>query len=158
MAQKKATARGVSRQWDEASFFAALRRDPGDWAVPIGRALFDWAGERGLEVWYGKGPKQATMGVGFIERPDERHPVFKCHAPGGVMLQFDHLKLLPPFDDLMARDDLRVRLGTIQGVVAEELADTWPSVRWDLLRPEGSLRSFLSVYDWVVERIRNAQA
>jgi hypothetical protein len=156
MARHKASARAAGRQWDEASFFTALREDPGEWAAPLGRTLFDWAAERGLEVWYGKGATQATMAVGVADQTGKRRAVLMCYSPGGVVLQFDNLKLLPPFDDPEARVEFRARLGAIDGIEGERLPDSWPTVHWDLLRPDAALRIFLDTYDWAVERIREA--
>ena len=156
MARQKATRRAGGHQWDETSFFAALREDPGEWAVPIGRALFDWTGEHGLRVWYGTGAKQATMAVGLDDASGKRRAVMTGYSPGGVVLQFDSLKLLPPFDEPEARAEFRARLGAIDGLDAEGLPDTWPTVHWDLLRPDAALRIFLATYEWAVERIREA--
>lgn len=154
MARQKAASRGPGRQWDEASFFDQLEREVGDWAAPIGRALHDWAVAQGLEVWYGTGVKSATMSLGLTDVTGKRRALLALYAPGGVTLQFDILKQMRAFADLAARDDVRTRLAAIEGVVAERLTDTWPSIRYDLLRPQRSLDTLLSVYTSVVERIR----
>ena len=144
--------------WDEGSFFAALREEPGEWAVSIARTMLDWAVERGLDVGYGMGPKQATMSVALQNPAGKRRAIFTCvTAGGGVVLQFDGLKHLPPFDDPVARAEVRSRLSGIEGLNAERLPDSWPQVRWDLLRPEASLRVFVEAFDWVADRVRRSQ-
>jgi hypothetical protein len=51
--RKKSADRGEARQWDEASFFEALRQRRGEQEEAVARSLLQWAKEQGLRIWWG---------------------------------------------------------------------------------------------------------
>lgn len=145
------------RQWDEPSFLAALQQSTGEWATAIVRSLFDWARKAGLEVWYGAGPKVGTAMVGLRDRSGSRRAILGCHTSGAVEVEFQQLKLMPPFDSLETRRELLRRLNAIEGVrIPERMAETWPTVKLEALRGGRSLDQFQTALDWAIDQIERA--
>ena len=59
--QKKAVSTPKEKQWDEASFFQELEARLGAEEAEIGKRIFQWANDKGLRIWWGKGAKDGSF-------------------------------------------------------------------------------------------------
>ena len=157
--QKKSADRGEKRQWDEASFFDALRQRRGEQEAAVARSLLAWAKKHGLRTWWGEGKKDGS----FFPMYDNRFGpnfLFSVWTYGRVELQFQHMRR-PPFSATEERKALADRLVAIEGVsISKSALSKRPSFGLGLLTDQGYLDKFLEAFDWVlteIKKVENAQ-
>ena len=156
--QKKASGSGDGHQWDETSFFAELARRSTPAEVKVARRLFDWANERKLRIWWGKG---RTDGAYFpmLDHKGATHWTFAVwtykNTPA-VELQFQWMKTRPPFDDEGMRSELLRRLNDIPGVqLPDDSIGRRPGIPLSKLSDAQSLDAFIAAFDWVFQQVRS---
>jgi hypothetical protein len=154
--QKKGADRGKPRQWDEASFFDALRLRQGEQEIAVARSLLEWIRKRGLRIGWGEGKQDGS----FFAMHDNRfgkNALFSVWTYGAVELQFQRM-IYPPFSGEDRRKELARRLSAIPGLSIPETAlKRRPSFKLALLTAEGSLTTFLEVFDWVFSEIKRVE-
>jgi hypothetical protein len=154
--QKKSADRGESRQWDESSFFDALRQRRGEQEAAVARSLLAWAKKHGLRTWWGEGKKDGS----FFPMYDNRFGsnfLFSVWTYGRVELQFQHMRR-PPFSAPEKRKALADRLVAIEGVcIPESALSKRPSFGLGLLTDQGCLDKFLEALDWVLSEIKKVE-
>ena len=154
--RKKNADRGESRQWDEASFFEALRQRRGEEEEAVARRLLGWAKGHGLRIWWGQGKKDGSF-FPMYDNKFGKNFLFSVWTYGAVELQFQHMKR-PPFSGAEQRRDLADRLSAIEGLSIPEAAlDKRPSFGLGLLSGSGSLDRFLGAFDWMLSEIKNVE-
>ncbi len=154
--QKKNADRGQSRQWDEASFFEALRQRRGEQEEAVARRLLGWAKGHGLRIWWGQGKKDGSF-FPMYDNKFGKNFLFSVWTYGAVELQFQHMKR-PPFSAPERRRDLADRLAVIEGVSIPNAAlDQRPSLGLRLLVGPGSLDRFLGTFDGVLSEIMRVE-
>jgi hypothetical protein len=155
--RKKSVSREVT-QWDEQSFFASLRlRNPDE--ERVARALYEWAVERGLRVWWGKGQRDGSMNPLWDDPRGFHQFTFAVWLNGSVAVQFGPMQRRPPFDTLDARMDLLRRLNAIGGIsIGTDKIDKYPSIKTMMLADPGIRQAFLGVFDWVLQRYRESSS
>jgi hypothetical protein len=102
---------------------------------------------------YGRG---ATDGSLFAEFDAEGRSYFPLvlWTSGSVEVQFQHLKVRPPFDSESLREDFRQHLNTIPGVsLPDGSLARRPSFSMKLLRTEDALEKLLEVLDWFLSLV-----
>jgi hypothetical protein len=86
-----------------------------------------------------------------------KNALFSVWTYGTVELQFQRM-IYPPFSGEENRKELARRLSAIPGVSIPETALTRrPSFKLGILTREGSLNTFLEVFDWVLSEIKKAE-
>ncbi len=154
--RKKSADRGESRQWDEPTFFEALRQRRGEQEEAVARRLLQWAKAHGLRMWWGEGRKDGSFFPSYVNRFGQ-HLLFSVWTYGKVELQFQHMRR-PPFSAVERRRDLADRLARIEGVSIPDAAlDKRPSFGLGHLVGAGNLAMFLEAFDWVLTEIRNVE-
>ncbi|WP_164103725.1 PDDEXK family nuclease [Candidatus Laterigemmans baculatus] len=154
--QKKQSARGESRKWDEPSFFAELRRKKGEATAAIARACLEWAQSRELRIWWGQGKSEGSF---FPVYDNERGKnfLFSVWTYGRIEIQFQHMKK-PPFDQDANRQELARRLALIDGIsIPEDSITKRPTFDLDLLSEADSLTRFLETFDWVLAEVKRLE-
>jgi hypothetical protein len=142
---------------DEASFLEVISNVAGDSTRVLIEDLLAWAAETELLVWYGEGTKIGTLNAGLMAVDGRRRPVVAATTSALLEIEFNHLKLMKPYDDPVERRALLHRLAAIEGVERpDRQADAWPQLSLDRLAREG-LRNALGAMSEAVSRIR-AQA
>lgn len=79
---------GITRQWDEITFFEELSKQHADF-VPVARAIFEWGREKCSSFWWGKGKQTGSFApifehdglqcqVEYPERAKEITLTLKC--------------------------------------------------------------------------------
>jgi len=153
--QKKNVDRGVSRQWDEASFFDGIRETRGEQESAIARGLLKWANERGLRVWWGQGKKDGSF-FPMYDNEFGKNFLFSVWTYGSVELQFQHMKT-PPFAEVGKRKELVQRLSAIGLPIPEEALKRRPAFGLSLLKEPAALAKFLEAFDWVLSEIKKVE-
>ncbi len=154
--RKKSADRGEARQWDEPSFFEALRERRGEQEEAVARRLLQWAKEHGLRIWWGQGKKDGSF-FPMYENKFGKNFLFSVWTYGAVELQFQHMKR-PPFSAHERRRDLADRLTLIEGVSIPDAAlDKRPSLRLGHLAGSGRLDTYLEAFDWMLSEIKNVE-
>lgn len=154
---RHSTGTQQSRQWDAASFTAALATSRGSQEVVVFRRILDWVRERGLHLWWGKGVTQGSC-YPMLDYQGDSYWTFAVWTGGSVSIQFGMLQAKPPFDDEAKRRELLDRLNRIPGVnISEERLAKYPSFPLRVLTDSAALDQFLAAFDWVVEEIRRTR-
>ncbi len=151
--QKKSGATGVSRQWDEVSFFEELKAQAPE-AVESARTIFEWATTHASRIIWGKGKQYGTF-TPVIEHGGAEHKPIQVWTGDYFYIMFDKMKKHPPFNDEHKRLELLRRLNDIPGVTVPRSAiEKWPSIPLTTLNNETALAQFLEVLDWIAQEIR----
>jgi hypothetical protein len=155
--RKKSADRGGSKQWDEPSFFEALRQRRGEQEEAVARRLLAWAKGHGLRIWWGKGKKDGSF-FPMYDNKLGKNFLFSVWTYGAVELQFQHMKVRP-FSAPEQRRGIANRLTMIDGVSIPDTAlDKRPSFGLGHLARAGSLDRFLDAFDWVLSEIRGSES
>ena len=145
----------AKRKWDEASYFTELELRGGDDAVQVARKILDWSNQNVSRVWWGEG-KQTGSFVSVLNHNGQDHQLFAVYTYAKVEIYFQYYKEKLPFTDEAKREELRGRLNRIDGVdIPEEGINRRPSIDLSVLAEGDRIIKFLSIYDWMVEEIRN---
>jgi hypothetical protein len=143
--------------WDWDRFSAALLAAEGSASVQRARAIHDWALDRGLRVWWGRG---MTSG-GFVPVRDLAdgtfQSLFEVWTDGKFEVYFQHLGAKGPFVDEALRVELRERLIAIRGIdIPSDALARRPWFRLRSLEDDDGLRAVLAVFEWVDKIIQEA--
>jgi hypothetical protein len=154
--QRGRQERAEKRQWDEASFFDALRQRQGEQEIAVARCLLEWVRKKGLRDGWGEGKLDGSLFAMYDNRFG-KNALFSVWTYGTVELQFQRM-IYPPFSGEENRKELARRLSAIPGVSIPETALTRrPSFKLGILTGESSLNTFLEVFDWVLTEIKKAE-
>jgi hypothetical protein len=141
------------RQWDADSFFAILnqRNDPTE--TQVARRILDWAEQRGLRVWWGRGVKDASFYplLDHDGRAQYTVAVRTGYAKGYVQLQLG--QMVAPFDQGEKKVEFVARLQAAVGLPIPSDAK-YPSLRLSELGDDRRVAAFLEVLDWAIEETR----
>ena len=147
--RRSATAR-ESRQWDEASFFAALTERHGAETAAAVRRVSEWARLKGARLAFGRGLQDGSM-YPIWDAAGEWYCPIVFYTYGAVEVQFQYLKQRPPFDREDLRQEMLQHLNRIGGVsIAEARLSSRPSFRTDLLRDAQAEARLIEVLDWFI--------
>jgi hypothetical protein len=140
-----------SRDWDEASFFSALEGRVGKRELSTCRAIFDWAGSRGLKIDWGKGGKDGSYTVHLLNQAVV-YSLIRAYTYGRIEVLFETLKNQPPFKDEVKRQELRRRLEHIPGVRMETAQiDKRPSISLETLAQGDAVSKLCEALEWAIE-------
>jgi hypothetical protein len=152
--QQKSAERRDTRQWDEASFFAELESRRGPDEVAVGRRILDWARNKKLRFWWGKGQTSGSF-FPMLDVKGRTQWTVSVWTYGTVEIQFKQLMKQQPFQDETLRRELRERLIAIPGIrISESEMTQRPPVRFRSLTDAQALTRFLEELDWLVDTIR----
>jgi len=144
------------RQWDQESFMTDLRARCGDKHADAAQAILNWASDRGLCVWWGRGRYDGSFFPEIILGP-EKWLTFSVWTYGTVEVQFKYMK--SPFHVEDRRRELLYRLQSATAITLDEKRldkrPTFPLA--GLIQPE-QLQGFLATFDWFVEEVRKGWA
>ncbi len=153
--QRKSADRGLARQWDEPSFFNALRQRRGEQEAAVARRLLEWARGHRLRIWWGRGKQDGSFFPMYDNRFGKNF-LFSVWTYGTVELQFQHMR--PPFSTLEERRHLAGRLTAIDGLVISETSlARRPSFALGLLCEADRAARFLEAFDWVLSEIKKVE-
>jgi hypothetical protein len=151
----KSTGGGPRKQWDEASFFAAMSDKPEEAAVA--RKLMDWLISVGGHFVYGSG-RTAGSANGQIDAFRIYYPILSIWTNGAIGLTFGNLKSRPVTSDPAVRAEWVRRLREVPALrIPPEKEDSFPSVPAKLLSRPSAFHAFTAAMDWGIDQIRAAE-
>lgn len=152
--QKKGNPSLPKRQWDEASFFAALD-NRGPEVVRVARAILTWANAHVGSIWWGKGSQTGSF-VPTLFHNGAKHPLFAVWTTGTVEIYFQWCQYKPPFDELAKRRALLEQLNIVPNVQLDESTlSRRPTIPLERFAMQASLDHFLSAFDWVIDELKS---
>lgn len=150
--RKKVSGGEPQRQWDETSFFAELARLHAD-DLGAARAILDWANERPLRVWWGKGKIHGSF-YPILDKGDTWYSFVGVWTGGTAQVQLGLLKTRAPFTNRELRREFSRRLAAVPGIaIREEGLEGYPSFPLSVLRDPAGRKLFFEALDWAVDRI-----
>ncbi|MEI6450109.1 MAG: hypothetical protein WCP98_09170 [Actinomycetes bacterium] len=153
---RKSTARSAGREWDEASFFAALaERDPD--GVAAARRIYEWARESLPGSSWGHG-NEGSFTLKLM-REGVWYPVVALWTGGTLECQFEYLRTKSPFNGAEMRAALPRRFNEIPSVNIDESTVGGtpvrrPRIRLDVLAEEGALQKLFAALEWFIDTVR----
>lgn len=155
-AQQRKAPPGPKRQWNEESFFAELasRGTPDD--IRVARAIYDWATERKLRIWWGEGKSDGSF-FPVVDFAGGRQILIAVWTYCRIEVQLQHMLSEGPLADEATRLEFVRRLRAIPGVeIADERLRKRPAFSLSTLAEASVLADFLAALDWAVEATRTA--
>ena len=150
--QTKRTSGG--QQWDEASFFDDLAARKGEAHIKIAHQILDWASQRELRIWWGKGKIDGSF-IPVLDYANKSQQLFGIWSSGLFEFQFQYYKQ-PPFDAETKRLELLEKLNLIPGVALDKSKIyKRPSTSLDLFTDEAMLAKLLAAYDWFIDELHH---
>ncbi len=144
--------RTLQRRWDAPSFFEALARSKGQWAVDVAREILSWAKRRMPDIRWGTGLVHGSFAPG-VYLQGKVYRLIDVYTYGKVEILFQYMTS-PPFDRKEARLEFLRRLNAIPNVdIPESSIDKRPSINLEVFRERSNLEAFLQVLDWAVDKI-----
>lgn len=154
-AQRKKTAgtRSGTSVWNEERFLREITAHQGEQAASMAKAVLDWAEQKGLRIWWGKG---ATHGSFFpmFDQEGENHSFasFWTHT-GAVEIQFQYMK--EPFTAEAKRFEWLHQLNDIPGVQLDpKRISARPSFPIKVLAEADNLQRFLDLWEGYLAEIK----
>jgi hypothetical protein len=142
------------RQWDASTFFAELSRRRGDEEARVAWKILDWAAQRKLRIWWGKGLQDGS----FFPMLDHDNGVYWTVAIwtyGRVEIQYQWMLTTPAFASEATRLELLERFNHLPGVSLSPIVITKrPAFPLAILKDEAALGLFLQTLDWIVQVVR----
>jgi hypothetical protein len=154
LAERNGAAAKLRRQWDEATFIAALPIDSP--SVGVVRALIAWAAEQHIRV---VGTTSISAGLSWhLDAFGAVYPLFTADLrQEQLWLNFGTLKSRPVLKDDTRRAALVAALDA-HFPIPSDRADKYPTIPLiDLADPQ-ALHTFTEVWGGVVRDVREAQA
>lgn len=154
MGGRSSSADVMRQAWTEGRFMAVLDERAGAEAVEVARSILDWGVKNATRFWWGEGKKDGSFAPVFSWKGTDYYPVF-VWSTGVGKIQFQWLKLRPPFDSLEKRRELLDRLNAVPGIaIPEDSLGGRPSFPLKALVPVEARKSFLAVLDWVIGEVK----
>ncbi|WP_440950751.1 hypothetical protein [Methanosphaerula subterraneus] len=154
MGGHSSSADTMRQAWTEDRFMTVLDEKAGAEVVGVARSILDWGIKHATRFWWGEGKKDGSFGPVFCWKGTDYYPVF-VWSTGVGKIQFQWLKLRPPFDSIEKRRELLDRLNAIPGIaLPEDALGGRPSFPLRALVPAEARKRFLAVLDWVVDEVK----
>lgn len=149
--KEKAVRQGL--EWDEKSFFADLERRRDEAEVLVARRILEWSKEKLPRFTWGHGVKDGSF-IPALDHAGKSYWPLALWTYGRAEIQFQYLKVWPPFDSVRLRKELRLRLNAIPGVeIPSDRIEKRPSIQLSVLTEGSATEDFLRVMDWVIEML-----
>ncbi len=152
-ADRKSARSSPGRQWDEASFLEELGRRQPMVCVEFTRRVIGWARDRGARFWFGRGRIEGSLFPCF-DRNGQSYYAAGLRTTGAVEMQFQNLRLRPPFDRPEVLEELRQRFNLIPGVnIAADALMGRPSFAMTLIASDSGGERFFEALDWFLQQL-----
>ncbi|MFQ5891464.1 MAG: hypothetical protein ACE5HW_01560 [Candidatus Methanofastidiosia archaeon] len=150
--QKKSGVTG--KKWNESSFFHDLEERRGVDEATVARKILDWGKTNKLRIWWGKGLRFGAFAT-TLDYKGEAYWPFVIWTYGRVEIQFQWLKIRPPFDDESKQLEFLNRLNEISGIdIPKDAITKRPSFPISLLKDDVNLEKFLKTLDWFLQEVK----
>lgn len=147
---------GATRKWDEASFFKELEERQGSEEAQVARRIFEWGKREMPEIWWGEGKRSGSF-FPLLHLNGIWHKVISIWTYGLIEIQFQYMRVYPPFDGTSKRLELLRRINEMPGITPKwevEAIERRPSISLSIFKDEAQLKHFFETLDWVVQEIK----
>lgn len=151
--QDKPRSHEQGEHWTQSTFLDDLSERRGEKGATAARAVFQWATERGIRLWWGRGKRD---GSGYLlpGAQGSSHFLVALWSSGGVEVQFQWMLKRPPFDQESKRREFLELLNRIPGVaIPQDAIARRPTFPLSVLTEPSALKEFLSALEWFVKQI-----
>lgn len=135
--------------WTEDRFFAEAQSRGGRLVHDVCRAIYSWAHERGLLIFWGQGSNASF--TPYAVDNGRKLWLMGPSANGRIYVRFDLLKNSPPFDNADLRDELRQRLNALGAQITLDRIGKQPPIDMNVVAEPQTLAAFLAVFEWVID-------
>lgn len=143
-----------TRPWDEESFLTKLKERQGAPAEQTARRIIEWAKNEQLRTFWGSGRQDGSFSP-ILDHGGTTYWPILVWTYGRVELQFQWLRVRPPFDDEALRLELLRQVNLLSGATLPPDSITRrPSFALSVLEDPAVLSQFLETLDWVLAQIR----
>lgn len=153
----KSTGDRVTRLWDESSFLEELTSKRGPREAAIMKDIIDWCRPRFPRTVFGTGAVDGSFSPVYDLGGKSFYPIVGW-TYGRLEVQFQYMRLVPPFDNLERRHEWQRRLNEIPGVmVPDDALEKRPRIPLSQLAQRSALESLLSTVQWSLDQFLTAQ-
>jgi hypothetical protein len=143
----------LSQKWqpkDWVTIWELIRSNCSDSEVAVIQDLHDWLKPLTSELF----PTQDGFAA-LIKTKNLKHFPLKISVKGQVQIWFYYLKRKPPFIDELLRQELILKLNSIEGVnISETKIAGKPSFPVKILENTKAMDQFKSVLTWILQKIK----
>ena len=153
--KKKASGASAGKEWDEASFMAALRQGKGDAAHKAAKQLLDWITPQVTNVWWGRGSRYGSI-IPTIQHGRTKYFVCRMATEGWLAFRFDWLSKNPPFNDEAVRKELLSRINQIPGMqFSEDVITKRARVPFEKVTSLEAMEKLKDAVAWLIKQARD---
>lgn len=153
---KKEGISGVSRQWDEITFFENMDSYNNAPAVAVAHKILEWAKAHAPQIKWGVGKTHGSFVPALIHK-GKSHSLFCVYGSGFFETYFPTLKTKPPFDEAAKREELLRRFNSIPGVnLPADSIDKRPNIKLSVLDDTANFDALTNILDWMVQEIETS--
>jgi hypothetical protein len=154
--QRKLSATGERRRWDEDSFFKELESRWGRDEADIAKVIHQWVIKHHPEVDIQWGTGDIYGGFAAIAycKARTQHPLFTVDISSRLEISSSHYGHQPPFDQPEAWLELRNRFSSIGlSLPVSRTERRTLSLSLSTLQDESTLQQVLETFDWIISQI-----
>lgn len=152
-ARTRKAAGGRGPKWNADRLMAEMRRQHGPEGEALARGLLEWGAATHSRVDWGRGTTLGSF-CPTLDTPDDAYWFFYLYTSGQIEIQFQWLKIRPPFDELALRMELRDRMNRISGVdLPEDGLGRRPSFPLEVLYDPDNLALFKEAVEWGLAQV-----
>ncbi len=157
--QKKSSATGERRRWDESSFFDELQARRGIDEAEMARQIQTWIKHQHpeVEIEWGTGDIYGGFAALLHQKGLKPHKLFTVDISGRLEISSNKYGSQPPFDLPEKWGELRSQLSSIGlSLPVEKSEFRSPAIQLSTLQDESAIQQVLETFDWVIHQIKVA--
>lgn len=157
--QKKSSATGERRHWDESSFFDELQARRGMDEAEMARQIQTWIKHQHpeVEIEWGTGDIYGGFAALLHQKGLKPHKLFTVNISGRLEISSNKYGSQPPFDTPEKWGELRSQLSSIGlSLPVDKSEFRSPAIQLSTLQDESAIQQVLETFDWVINQIKVA--
>ncbi|WP_413168247.1 hypothetical protein ACL6C3_03435 [Capilliphycus salinus ALCB114379] len=156
--QKKSSATGERRHWDENSFFEELKVRRGVDEAEMAGKIHAWTRKQSeTDVQWGTGDIYGGFAAIVHQKGRKPHKLFSVDISGRLEISSIKYGSQPPFDREDKWVELRGKFSSIGlSLPVDQTEFRSPAIRLSTVQDEAELKKVLETFDWVVTEIKNS--
>ncbi|MGC9526336.1 MAG: hypothetical protein ACP5D7_12435 [Limnospira sp.] len=157
--QKKSSATGERRRWDEDSFFDELRIRRGNDEAELAQEIHSWAKHQQpeVEIQWGTGDIYGGFSAFLHQKGKKPHKLFGIDISGRLEISSNKYASQSPFDRDEKWSELRNKFSSIGlSLPVEPTEYRALTLRLSTLQDDLALQQVLETFDWVIKEIQTA--
>lgn len=157
--QKKSSATGERRRWDEMSFFEELNIRRGTDEAQLAQKIHAWAKQQQpkIDIQWGTGDIYGGFTAWLHQKGKKTHKLFSVDISGRLEISSNKYASQPPFDCQDKWLELRNKFSSIGLSLPVEPSEYRSlTLRLSTLQDETALQQVMETFDWVIKEIKKA--